>query len=67
MAVPYLEIITDDVDTRLGLYQHVHGLFFAPPDPDPGQAPRGDSVRRNRSRHPEAGGYARASDNAYVP
>jgi predicted enzyme related to lactoylglutathione lyase len=38
MAVHYLEIVTDDVDTLVGLYQHVHGLSFGPPDPDLGQA-----------------------------
>jgi predicted enzyme related to lactoylglutathione lyase len=38
MAVHYLEIVTDDVDTMVGLYQHLHGLSFGPPDPDLGQA-----------------------------
>jgi predicted enzyme related to lactoylglutathione lyase len=38
MAVHYLEIVTDDVDTLVGFYQHVHGLSFGPPDPDLGQA-----------------------------
>ena len=38
MAVHYLEIVSDDVDTLVGLYQHVHGLSFGPPDPDLGQA-----------------------------
>jgi predicted enzyme related to lactoylglutathione lyase len=38
MAVHYLEIVTEDVDRLVGLYQHVHGLSFGPPDPDLGQA-----------------------------
>ncbi|HWD70777.1 MAG TPA: hypothetical protein VG293_11335 [Solirubrobacteraceae bacterium] len=38
MAVHYLEIVSDDVDTLVGFYQHVHGLSFGPPDPDLGQA-----------------------------
>jgi predicted enzyme related to lactoylglutathione lyase len=38
MPVHYLEIVTDDVDTLVGLYQHVYGLSFGPPDPDLGQA-----------------------------
>lgn len=38
MAVHYLEIVSYDVDTLTGLYQRVHGLSFAPPDPDLGQA-----------------------------
>ncbi|MBV9945198.1 MAG: hypothetical protein JO262_23950 [Solirubrobacterales bacterium] len=38
MAVHYLEIVSDDVDKLVGLYQHVHGLSFGPPDPDVGQA-----------------------------
>ena len=38
MAVHYLEIVTDDVDTLVGLYQDVYGLSFGPPDPDLGQA-----------------------------
>jgi predicted enzyme related to lactoylglutathione lyase len=38
MAVHYLEIVTDDVDTMVGLYQHLHGLSFGPPNPDLGQA-----------------------------
>lgn len=38
MAVHYLEIVSDDVDTLIELYQHMHGLSFGPPDPDLGQA-----------------------------
>jgi len=38
MAVHYLEIVSDDVDMLVGLYQHVHGLSFGPPDPHLGQA-----------------------------
>jgi predicted enzyme related to lactoylglutathione lyase len=38
MAVHYLEIVSDDVDTLTGLYQRMHGLSFGPPDPDLGQA-----------------------------
>ena len=38
MAVHYLEIVSNDVDTLTGLYQRVHGLSFSPPDPDLGQA-----------------------------
>ena len=38
MAVHYLEIVSDDVDTLAGLYQQVHGLSCGSPDPDLGQA-----------------------------
>jgi predicted enzyme related to lactoylglutathione lyase len=38
MAVHYLEIVSNDVDTLTRLYQRVHGLSFGPPDPDLGQA-----------------------------
>ena len=38
MAVQYLEIVSNDVDTLTALYQHVHGLSFGPPDADLGQA-----------------------------
>jgi hypothetical protein len=38
MAVHYLEIVTDDLDTLVGLNHHAHGLAFGPPDPDLGQA-----------------------------
>jgi len=38
MTVHYLEIVSDDVDMLVGLYQHAHGLSFGPPDPDLGQA-----------------------------
>lgn len=38
MAVGYLEIVGDDVDSLTGLYQRMHGLSFGPADPDLGQA-----------------------------
>ena len=38
MAVHYVEIVSNDVDTLTGLYQRMHGLSFGPPDPDLGQA-----------------------------
>jgi predicted enzyme related to lactoylglutathione lyase len=38
MAVHYLEIVSNDVDTLTGLYQRIHGLSFGSPDPDLGQA-----------------------------
>ena len=38
MAVYYLEIVSNDVDTLTALYQRMHGLSFGPPDPDLGQA-----------------------------
>ena len=38
MAVHYLEIVSNDVDSLAGLYEHTHGLSFGPPDPDLGQA-----------------------------
>ncbi len=38
MAVHYVEIVSNDVDTLIGLYQRMHGLSFGPPDPDLGQA-----------------------------
>ena len=34
MAVHYLEIVSDDVDTLTALYQRLHGLSFGDPDPD---------------------------------
>ena len=36
--VHYVEIVCDDVDSLPALYQRLHGLSFAPPDPDLGQA-----------------------------
>jgi predicted enzyme related to lactoylglutathione lyase len=38
MAVDYLEIVSNDVETLIGLYQRMHGLSFGPPDSDLGQA-----------------------------
>ncbi len=38
MAVHYLEIVSNDVDTLTGLYRRMHGISFGPPDPDLGQA-----------------------------
>ena len=38
MAVHYLEIVSNDVDTLTGLYQGVYGLSFGAPDADLGQA-----------------------------
>jgi predicted enzyme related to lactoylglutathione lyase len=38
MAVHYLEIVSNDVETLTGLYQRIHGLSFGPPDRDLGQA-----------------------------
>jgi|SRR5579884_508414 len=38
MALHYLEIVSNDVDTLAGLYQLMHGLSFSPPDPDLGLA-----------------------------
>ena len=38
MAVHYLEIVSNDVDTLTALYQRMHGLSFGPPDADLGQA-----------------------------
>jgi hypothetical protein len=37
MAVHYLEIVSNDVDTLTGLYLRMHGLSFGLPDPDLGQ------------------------------
>ena len=37
MAVHYLEIVSNDVDTLTALYQRVHGLSFGPPDPISGR------------------------------
>lgn len=37
-AVHYLEIVSDDADTLVGLYERVSGLAFGPPDADLGQA-----------------------------
>ena len=38
MAVHYLEIVSNDVDTLTALYQRMHGLSFGAADPDLGQA-----------------------------
>ena len=38
MTVHYLEIVSDDVELLVDLYQRVHGLSFGPPDPDLGEA-----------------------------
>lgn len=38
MAIHYLEIVSNDVDTLTGLYERMHGLSFGHPDPDLGQA-----------------------------
>jgi predicted enzyme related to lactoylglutathione lyase len=38
MAVHYVEIVSNDVDTLTGLYERIHGLSFGPPDSDLGQA-----------------------------
>ena len=38
MAVHYLEIVSNDLDTLTALYERMHGLSFGPPDPDLGQA-----------------------------
>jgi predicted enzyme related to lactoylglutathione lyase len=38
MAVQYLEIVSNDVDTLTALYERMHGLTFGPPDPDLGEA-----------------------------
>ncbi len=38
MAVHYLEIVSNDVETLTGLYRRMHGLSFGPPDPDLGEA-----------------------------
>ena len=38
MAVHYVEIVSNDVDQLVALYQGMHGLSFGPPDPDLGQA-----------------------------
>jgi predicted enzyme related to lactoylglutathione lyase len=38
MTIQYLEIVSDDLDGLVALYQQVHGLSFGPPDPDLGHA-----------------------------
>jgi predicted enzyme related to lactoylglutathione lyase len=38
MAVHYLEIVSTDVDTLVGLYERMQGLSFGSPDRDLGQA-----------------------------
>jgi predicted enzyme related to lactoylglutathione lyase len=38
MAVHYLEIVSNDVDTLAGLYERMHGISFGPPDSDLGHA-----------------------------
>jgi predicted enzyme related to lactoylglutathione lyase len=38
MAVHYLEIVSNDVDTLTALYERIHHLSFGPPDADLGEA-----------------------------
>jgi predicted enzyme related to lactoylglutathione lyase len=38
MAVHYLEIVSNDVDTLTALYERMHDLSFGPPDSDLGEA-----------------------------
>lgn len=38
MAAYYLEIVNNDVDGLVRLYEQMHGLSFGAPDPDLGQA-----------------------------
>lgn len=38
VAIHYVEIVSDDMDTLAALYERVHGLSFGAPDPDLGQA-----------------------------
>jgi hypothetical protein len=58
MAVHYLEIVSNDVDTLTGLYQRMHGLSFSPPGPGPGAGPGCDSRGGNSGGNPEAPGRA---------
>lgn len=38
MAVRYLEIVSNDVETLTELYERIHGLSFGLPNPELGQA-----------------------------
>ncbi len=38
MSVRYVEIVSNDADSLVGLYSSLHDLSFDPPDPDLGQA-----------------------------
>ncbi len=38
MAIHYLEIVSNDPDRQVALYERMHGLSFGPPDADLGQA-----------------------------
>ncbi len=38
MAVHYMEIVSSDADTLIGLYEHMHALAFSAPDADLGTA-----------------------------
>lgn len=38
MTVHYVEIVSDEADTLVALYERMHGLSFGPKDPDLGQA-----------------------------
>jgi hypothetical protein len=45
MSVHYLEIVSNDAEGQVALYERVFGLSFGPPDPDLGEArvaPAGD-------------------------
>ncbi len=38
MVIQYLEIVTEDADAVIGVYQGMHGLSFGPPESELGQA-----------------------------
>jgi predicted enzyme related to lactoylglutathione lyase len=38
MAVHYLEIVSDDADSLVALYERMYGFSFGPPDSDLGEA-----------------------------
>lgn len=38
MTVHYLEIVSNDADSLIGLHERMHDLSFGPPDPDLGHA-----------------------------
>ena len=57
MAVHYLEIVSNDVDTLTGLYQRMQGLSLVP-QTRTWAGPGCDSTGRNSGGNPEAPGRA---------
>ena len=58
MAVDYLEIVSNDLDTLTALYERMHDFSFGEPDPRSRPGPCSDSSGWNSGGHSEAAGGA---------